>query len=56
MSATISKLYAKDILPVGSLTIKVSGLKGLRLRMWAAGLIFRFGALVAGTKLEIDVN
>lgn len=56
MAATISKLYAKDILPVGSLTIKVTGLKGLRLRLWAAGLIFRFGAAVAGTKLEMDLS
>ena len=40
MAATISKLYAK----------------GLRLRLWAAGLIFRFGAAVAGTKLEMDLS
>lgn len=39
-----------------NLTIKVSGTKGLRLRMWAAGLIFRFGAAVAGTKLEMDLS
>lgn len=39
-----------------SLTIKITGLNGLRLRMWVAGLIFRFGAAVAGTKLEMDLS
>lgn len=38
-----------------SLTIKVTGLKGLRLRLRIAALIFRLGASVAGTKIEMDM-
>lgn len=56
MGATLSKLHVRDVFPVGGLTIKVSGVKGLLVRMYLAGLIFRFGALIAGTKLEMDIS
>lgn len=52
--ATVSTLRMHGVSQ--RLTIKVTGLRGLLLRMWVGGLIFRFGAAVAGTKLEIDVS
>lgn len=54
--AAISTLNLNTPEVTQSLTIKVKGLAGLRFRMWAAGLIFRPGAAVAGTKLEIDLS
>lgn len=39
-----------------SLTIKVTGLAGLRARLFLARVIFRIGAAVAGTRLVIELD
>lgn len=56
MAATISKLHLNNRLVVGGMTVKISGLRGMLIRMTIARLIFRFGAFVAGTELEMDIT
>lgn len=41
---------------IETLTIRVRGLRLATFRMRAAALVFRFGAFVAGCKLDADIN
>lgn len=53
MAASVVQFRAADLAKEVTLKYRITGMKVWRARLWAAALIFQFGALVAGVGIEM---